>query len=63
MTASYRHLSELPCGLVSSDNEEEDSVGILALLSLVLQLLSLVLSDSYEEACRDRVVFQSVREL
>lgn len=38
MTASYQHLLELPCGLVSSDNKEEDSVGILALLSLMLQL-------------------------
>lgn len=38
MTASYRHLSELPCGLVSSDIKEKDSAGILALPSMVLQL-------------------------
>lgn len=37
MTASYQHLSELPCELVSGDNKEKDSAGVLALLSMVLQ--------------------------
>jgi len=63
MTASYRHLSELPCGLVSSDIEEKRLLEYLLCLQWCYNCLSLVLSESYGEACRDRVVFQNMREL
>lgn len=64
MTVCYRRLSELPCGLVSSDVEKEDSGGILARLSLAIRNVFLW---SSHRATRRPVetgwYFQNVREL